>query len=860
MSPWSQWLRSLFTPLPRRKPRRTTLSMTSLEDRAVPADASFLVVNSWSGGQQGEVAITNESGPAVNGWQISFDYNGTISQFWNAKLVSQSGTRYTFSDVGWNASVPVGGKQAFGFTSTSAAAPTNYTLNGAPLGGPAPNVTISLTGASANEGNPGTPGATTGYFHTSGSQILDSNGQAVKLAGVNWFGLESTTYAPHGLWTRGYKEMMDQMKSLGFNLIRLPFSSQALDPSSMSNGIDYSKNPDLQGLNGLQVMDKIVDYAGQIGLKIMLDHHRSAAGAGADGGLWYEGAYTDARFVSDWAMLATRYANKPAVVAADLHNEPHGAATWGSGDLATDWRLAAERAGNAILAANPNWLIVVEGTERGPSGSYWWGGNLSAAGQFPVRLNTPGRLVYSPHDYPSTIYPQPWFSASNYPNNLNAIWDANWGYLFRTGTAPILIGEFGTKYETASDKVWLDRLTKYLAGDLDNNGTSDLAAGQQGMSWTYWSWNPNSGDTGGILADDWRTVRTDKLSVLQPIQSGLLGNSGGTAANAVSFTVRLSSASSVPITVAYTTQAGTATSGTDYNAVAGTLTFAPGETVKTVQVSVVADMAAEGNESFQVVLSNPTGATIATGTATGTIVDDDLPVSPPSPPPPAPVVSVSDVRANEGNTAGAISFTIRLSAASTSPVTVRFDTQNGTALAGSDFTAVGATITFAPGEIAKTVSIAVLGDTTVEPDETFSIVLTSPVGATLGTSRGTATLVNDDIALPPPPPPPPPTTGGVGKVTSTVGSQWSSGFVLNATVTNNGTTSWKNWTLSFTANYTITNIWGAEIVSRVGNVYTIRPAAYNRLIAPGGSVTFGFQASTTLQLAPKLGDPVLTAI
>jgi len=316
----------------------------------------------------------------------------------------------------------------------------------------------------------------------------------------------------------------------------------------------------------------------------------------------------------------------------------------------------------------------------------------------------------------------------------------------------------------------------------------------------------------------------------------------------------------VPITVAYTTQAGTATSGTDYNAVAGTLTFAPGETVKTVQVSVVADTAAEGNESFQVVLSNPTGATIATGTATGTIVDDDLPVSPPSPPPPAPVVSVSDVRANEGNTAGAISFTIRLSAASTSPVTVRFDTQNGTALAGSDFTAAGATITFAPGEIAKTVSIAVLGDTTVEPDETFSIVLTSPVGATLGTSRGTATLVNDDIALPPPPPPPPPTTGGVGKVTSTVGSQWSSGFVLNATVTNNGTTSWKNWTLSFTANYTITNIWGAEIVSRVGNVYTIRPAAYNRLIAPGGSVTFGFQASTTLQLAPKLGDPVLTAI
>nr|WP_245864228.1 cellulase family glycosylhydrolase [Paenibacillus donghaensis] len=73
-------------------------------------------------------------------------------------------------------------------------------------------------------------------------------------------------------------------------------------------------------------------------------------------------------------MLAQRYADNPTVIGADLHNEPHGTASWGTGNLATDWRLASERAGNAILAVNPNWLILVEGIEtnvQGNSSSYW---------------------------------------------------------------------------------------------------------------------------------------------------------------------------------------------------------------------------------------------------------------------------------------------------------------------------------------------------------------------------------------------------------------------------------------------------------------------------------------------------------
>ncbi|MGD0615284.1 MAG: cellulase family glycosylhydrolase, partial [Verrucomicrobiota bacterium] len=298
---------------------------------------------------------------------------------------------------------------------------------------------ISVNDMSITRGN--SSGPAPGYYHTSGNQILDSNNQPVKFSGVAWFGLETANYSPHGLWTRGYKSMMNQMKSLGFNVIRLPYCNQAFDPGSAPNSIDYSQNPDLQGLTPIQIMDTVVAYAGQIGLRIFLDRHRPDSGS--QSALWYTSQYSEQRWISDWTMLAQRYAGNPTVMGADLHNEPHSPATWGDGST-NDWRLAAERCGNAILSVNSNLLIIVEGTDNGPSGSYWWGGNLSAAGAAPVRLNVPGQLVYSAHDYPASIFPQTWFSAPNYPTNLPAVWDASWGYLFRENIAPIILGEFGS--------------------------------------------------------------------------------------------------------------------------------------------------------------------------------------------------------------------------------------------------------------------------------------------------------------------------------------------------------------------------------------------------------------------------------
>ena len=84
--------------------------------------------------------------------------------------------------------------------------------------------------------------------------------------------------------------------------------------------------------------------------------------------------------------------------------------------------------------------------------------------------------MYSPHDYPSSLYQEEWFSDPNYPNNLPQVWDRTWGYLFRQNIAPVLLGEFGTKLATTSDQQWFNKITAYLAGDLDGNGTNDLAA------------------------------------------------------------------------------------------------------------------------------------------------------------------------------------------------------------------------------------------------------------------------------------------------------------------------------------------------------------------------------------------------
>jgi endoglucanase len=339
-------------------------------------------------------------------------------------------------------------------------------------------------------------------LHTSGGTIMDAAGRPVTLTGVNWFGFETSLFAPDGLSVRSYTSMLDQMVASGFNTIRLPYSNALFQPGNAPTGINYGLNPDLKGLSGLALMTKVVNAATSRGLMVILDQHRPNQNAQSP--LPASGNLTEQHWINDWVMLAKHFRDNRLVIGADLHNEPNGPATWGTGNPQTDWRLMAEKGGDAVLAANPHWLIFVEGIENYQNQYYWWGGNLAGAKRYPVQLSEADHLVYEPHDYGPETYGQAWFQAKNFPNNLPAVWTRNWAYLKEQNIAPVLLGEFGGSVGNDAEGKWQTTLVSFLK--------------QHGISYTYWSWNPDSAGTGGILNNNWQTVEKAKIDLLHTYQ------------------------------------------------------------------------------------------------------------------------------------------------------------------------------------------------------------------------------------------------------------------------------------------------------------------------------------------------------
>ena len=258
-------------------------------------------------------------------------------------------------------------------------------------------------------------------------------------------------------------------------------------------------------------------------------------------------------------------------------------------------------------------------------------------------------------------------------------------------------------------------------GDFNGDGRQDVAVV-----------NPGSNDVSVLLNDgDWPdpNLPTVQISIATVAE-------GNTGAKAAVFTITLSAASDQPVAVTYRTSDETATAGSDYQAASGSVTFAPGETAKTVNVLINGDCVGEPNETFVVNLSSPTNANIADGQGVGTITDDE------------PRIIISDVSQSEGrkNQTTLFTFTVTLSAAYDQPVTMSFQTVNGTATTSdNDYVATSGTFTFAPGETTKTITIAGRGDSKREGDETFCLDLFGLSSNALFTkNRGIGTILNDD--------------------------------------------------------------------------------------------------------------------
>jgi aryl-phospho-beta-D-glucosidase BglC (GH1 family) len=381
--------------------------------------------------------------------------------------------------------------------------------------------------------------AASGYWHTAGNRIVDADGRPVRIAAVNWFGMENKFFVPAGLEKQPLDSIVGRIAQLGFNAIRLPFSNQVVEENPViTSHIDA--NPDLQGMHALDIMDRIVASAAAHGLRVILDDGRSSAGTQPQGnGLWYTKVYPESAWIADWQALVTRYSGNPTVVGVDLRNEPHTGppgpwsvkayltqgSTWGpykgADDPARDWRLAAERGGDAVLSINPHLLIFVEGVQLYPDktqpdgiDSYWWGGILTPVDKYPVSLSVEHQLVYSPHEYGPFKYPMSFFGPKMTYQSMAAVWDKHWGYLDRASSrveTPIFIGEFGTcgnantcvaDTKPGSQGLWFTFWMRYLEQHPE-------------MSWSFWAVNGTShlgNDTlNYILAKDWHTIRLPML-------------------------------------------------------------------------------------------------------------------------------------------------------------------------------------------------------------------------------------------------------------------------------------------------------------------------------------------------------------
>jgi hypothetical protein len=210
---------------------------------------------------------------------------------------------------------------------------------------------------------------------------------------------------------------------------------------------------------------------------------------------------------------------------------------------------------------------------------------------------------------------------------------------------------------------------------------------------------------------------------------------GNGSSNAI-FTVTRTNGTAA-FSINYATANGTATAGSDYTAASSTLSFASGATSQTISIPILGDTTVEPDETFTVTLSGQTnGATIARGTATGTIVNDDSPAS---------AISIADLSVFEGTTGTReMTFTVTRTGGS-GAFTVNYATANGTATAGSDYVATSGTLTFGSGVNSQTVSVSVNGDTTFESDETFFVNLSGATNSTtISRAQATGTIVNDD--------------------------------------------------------------------------------------------------------------------
>lgn len=511
----------------------------------VLADASATVdsTNEWGDGGQISLNLSGCSGYGTIEVVVEFDGTVTSASGWGFDSYEISGNQVT-------ATVSASGGNSWAFNGNVGIQVTGSGITSASL----VSVTGSGSGPSVNE-NPSdngngeqseTPseGSSSAeidlsavvqgddWLTTDGDRIVDQNGTEVWLTGCNWFGYNTGSNIFDGVWACNMRDSLDSIADHGFNLLRIPMSAELL--LQWKNGeypqanFNHAYNPELESMNSLEIFDYVLDICAADGIKVMIDIHSLPTDAmGHMLPMWYSDTMTVEDYYEALDWLSARYANNDTIIAYDLKNEPHGKASepehaiWNDSEDSNNWRYVAQTAGNIILDNNPHALIVIEGIQIYPldpqSNNFtstddedyynsWWGGNLRAVADYPIDFGSPERnaqIVYSPHDYGPTVYMQPWFEGGfTYESLYEDYWHDSWLYIDEAQIAPLLIGEWGG-FMTGDNLTWMTYMRQLIA--------------EYHLNHTFWCFNANSGDTGGLVLDDFTTWDEEKYEFVREV-------------------------------------------------------------------------------------------------------------------------------------------------------------------------------------------------------------------------------------------------------------------------------------------------------------------------------------------------------
>ncbi|HHX56618.1 MAG TPA: cellulase family glycosylhydrolase [Clostridiales bacterium] len=486
--------------------------------------------------------ITNSQNVALTGWVVTIPISEdvTVKQCWGATYEISDG-KIIIKPESHNSEIPASGSINFGLQiQASSEINTGGVVFTATTKKTADNSANNNNNNNANTGGEAIPNVgakevpppnTDDWLSVKGNKIVDSNGKEVWLTGVNWFGYNTGTNTFDGLWAADLNSSLSSIADHGFNLLRLPISIELVN--NWEDGVypdanfNNTTNSYLVGMNSLEIFDYVVGQCHANGMKIMIDYHCAVTDSmGHMKPLWTDGDITEEDYLRALSWMADRYKSDDTIIAYDLKNEPHGKqnetprAKWDNSKDADNWKYIAEKAAAAVLAKNPNALIMVEGIEIYPTdikanGNFkstneddyyfnWWGGNLRGVKDNPVDLGKhQNKLVYSPHDYGPTVYEQPWFKGGyTFDSLYEDCWKDNWMFIHEDNIAPLLIGEWGG-FMKDPNLEWMTYFRQLIS--------------ENKLHHTFWCFNANSVDTGGLVLGDFITWDSEKYEFVKEV-------------------------------------------------------------------------------------------------------------------------------------------------------------------------------------------------------------------------------------------------------------------------------------------------------------------------------------------------------